>query len=502
MSTSNRVHHCLLKQIVFTVHFRRVVWCNPILHIGLFLCGESNVSTKANDSLIYSLSSFVDQDKDTDQDIIMFNGRPNQDNDIESGRPIFRLNTDSYDSNDIEPIPDLKIGNGDASNNNNHNHNPEANVALTAESISSVNVSASTDHNVINRMTTLEYFWRRHVRSRTNNARVHEMLDRILLVFLFLANLVEQPLMYVLGNTQQTNKHKQSKSLQTPVTRGSVKTGLGVIAYRISQGRNPKKNPILCFHADSRSSDEYVELLPLLADTGRRVVALDMPGYGWSDNPQKSCSIDDIADAFLKVADSMLIEQFVCVGSSMGTLISTSLASRYPNRVRGCVHVNLLYNPAIINGRPNNSINCDVPTGPGNLIYKDDGSHLLDLHIKRKFLDPDLNLRCIQSDLTHIVNLRARILDGVTMEDATQFDLESAARKMRCPTLCVGGESALASLDARGLFGTQRFDTACRMLPHCEVKTLTGPRSTIYMINQAPKELTSLCAGFLEKYNL
>jgi pimeloyl-ACP methyl ester carboxylesterase len=416
-------------------------------------------------------------------------------NDLESGAR-FRLNTDSYDDG-IEAIPNLApmegngtftVPNADANNND----------ASLATSFSSSSTTATPEHNVIARMTTLEYLWRRHVRARTNNTSVQAMLDRILFVFLFLASLVERPLMYLLGNTEQTTKKNQPKSFQTPVTRGVTKTGLGAIAYIISQGRNPKKTPILCFHADKRSSDEFLEVLPLLADTGRRVVAIDAPGCGWSDNPRKSCTIDDIADAFIKVADALLIEQFVCLGSFTGTAIATSLASRYPNRVKGCIHVNLLYSPK---REGSNNVEKTLPVSD-ELNYKDDGTHLIDLHTKRKFLDPDLNLRCIQSDLTRIVNQRARVVDEITMEEAANFDLESAARKTRCPTLCVSGESALVSLDARGLGGTQRFDSACRMLPHCEVKTLTGPRSTAYMINQAPTEFTSLCAGFLEKHSL
>lgn len=423
------------------------------------------------------------------------------DSDIESGVR-FRLNTDSYDA-EIEAIPDLGSVDGMETSGPNTNNGTEDHSSPATSIPSSSVAAATTEHNVIARMTTLEYLWRRHVRTRTNNTTVQAMLDRILLVFLFLASLVEQPLMYLLGtNTQQTTKKNQPKAFKTPVTRGTTKTGLGVIAFRTSQGRNPKKNPILCCHADRRSSDEFTELLPLLADTGRRVVAIDTPGYGWSENPKKSCTIDDIADAFIKVADALLIEQFVCLGSSSaGTAIATSLASRYPNRVKGCIHVNLLYNPKRAESDDMNNNSNDSDAGD-HLNFRDDGTHLLELHSKRKFLDPDLNLRCVETDLTYIVNQRARKVDEITMEDHSRFDLESAARKIRCPTLCVSGESALASLDARGLGGTQRFDSACRMLPHCEVNTLTGPRSTTYMLNQAPKEFTSLCAGFLEKYSL
>ena len=411
----------------------------------------------------------------------MYGGRQRRDDDIESGAR-FRLNTDSFE-NEIEPIPDLGSGDGDDGH--------------LATSYPSSSVAAVPEHTVVNRMTTMEYLWRRHVRSRTNNTTVQALLDRILLVFLFLASFVEQPLKYLLGGTQQKNKNGQSKVYKTPVVKGTTKTGLGVFAYTISQGRNPKKNPVLCFHSESRSNDEFLEMLPLFADTGRRVVAIDCPGHGWSENPRKSCDIDDIADAFIKVADSLLIEQFVCLGShSLGTAIATSLAARYPNRVRGCIQVNVLYNP------PKGPIPNDTASTDQEFNYKDDGTHLLDLHSARKFLEPDLNLRCVQTDLTRIINRRALAIDGITMEDPSRFDLETAARKLRCPVLCVSGESALASLDARGLGGSQRFDTACRMLPHCEVNSLTGPRSTLYMINQAPKEFVSLCAGFLEKHSM
>jgi len=75
------------------------------------------------------------------------------------------------------------------------------------------------------------------------------------------------------------------------------------------EGNN--KPPILCFHMSPRSSDEFREVLPLLAspnenDDGRVVIAFDLPGYGSSDNPTRSCTVDDVADACLQAADSIL----------------------------------------------------------------------------------------------------------------------------------------------------------------------------------------------------
>lgn len=398
--------------------------------------------------------------------------------DVENG-PRFQLNSDSFEEA-MEPIPDLEGGTGTSTGNN----------EVLAISSSSTSVPEHTV--VVNRMTTMEFLWRRHVRSRTDNATVQAMLDRILLIFLFFASLMEEPLKYLLGGGNETPKGHGSRSLQTQVTRGAVKTNLGVLAYRISQGRNPKKNPVLCFHADGRSSDEFLDILPLLADTGRRVVAIDLPGYGWSDNPKRSCTIDEMADACLKVADAMLIQQFVCLGISMGAVVGLSLASRYTDRVRGCVSINLLYSPT----------SKDTPINTQGLDIRDDGSHLVALHKKRGLADPDLSLRCIQIDLANLLHERARQRDGLKVESISDYDLEGRARKIMCPTMCVSGEAALANLDARGLGGTQRFDTACRIMPQCEVNTFSGPTSTVYMLNQAPKELSSLCASFLDKNDI
>ena len=97
------------------------------------------------------------------------------------------------------------------------------------------------------------------------------------------------------------------------IERGVVKTALGSIFYLMSDGRmsieDNNKPPILCFHSHL---DHQMNLLrlPLLADDndidGRVVIAFDLPGYGSSDNPTRSCTVDDVADACLQAADSIM----------------------------------------------------------------------------------------------------------------------------------------------------------------------------------------------------
>ena len=131
-----------------------------------------------------------------------------------------------------------------------------------------------------------------------------------------------------------------------------VQTTLGAIGYLICDGTKlsptsapslsgPTLNPILCFHGSPRSSDEYLEVLPLLAESGRKVIAIDTPGYGISENPNKSCTMDDVADAMLEVAETLGVGRFITLGSLMGNFQSISLASRHPNRVDALVRATM-----------------------------------------------------------------------------------------------------------------------------------------------------------------
>jgi pimeloyl-ACP methyl ester carboxylesterase len=336
------------------------------------------------------------------------------------------------------------------------------------------------------------------------------------------------------------------------VSKGMVKTALGAIGYLICDGGNESLTPILCFHASPRCSDEFLEVLPILAATGRKVIALDVPGYGMSENPLRSCTIDEISDAFLQVAEAALEttstaeqqQRFVTIGCLMGNFHAVSLASRYPERVAACICANLFYYPPppppttptpeiMIKAAQQQDIddnNTATQTNeeeeeeadddtkqqqqqqqqpsmiiPDSFVLKEDGSHLVELHNKRKsWLDAELNFRVVQGEIAYLVNRRARYAKGISIQDLSEYDFETPAKATKCPTLCVRGASCLAFFDAIGLGGTQQFEAGVKLFGDNggEVASLEGPTSTINMINQAPKEFAALCQDFLEKKGL
>ena len=124
--------------------------------------------------------------------------------------------------------------------------------------------------------------------------------------------------------------------------------------------------------------------------------------------------------------------------------------------------------------------------------------------------DPEINaglrhptrIKVVSDELTYLVNRRRRYQRGISCPDCNDYDLEAAASRVQCPSLCINGEMALRQLDRQKLAGTQRSDTACRLLPQMELTALSGVRSGLHMIQTSPKELASVCLTFLEKHEL
>jgi pimeloyl-ACP methyl ester carboxylesterase len=306
-------------------------------------------------------------------------------------------------------------------------------------------------------------------------------------------------------------------------SQGMINTALGGIGYLIcdgtvSQSSNSgdivSKTPILCFHASPRNSDEFREVLPLLAATGRKVVAFDAPGYGISENPPHSVSIDEIADAYIVAASSLLLEsdkqeqisslKFLTIGNLMGCFLGVSLASRYPDQVLACIHANLYHFPTSNNDAASLNKHHKEQGQPiqDSFELKADGSHLLELHKKRPWLDPELNFRVVQGEMAYLIKRRERYAKGISIEDLSEFDFIAPARKIQCPTLCIKGEACLSFFDAIGYEGTKQFESGAALFPNSEIANMTGETSTLNMINQAPNEFASLCTAFLNKHGL
>jgi len=286
-----------------------------------------------------------------------------------------------------------------------------------------------------------------------------------------------------------------------PAPRGIVQTPLGGVHYVTSGSFASELTPILAFHMSPRSTDEYKEAMVLLSAGGRLVVAIDELGYGCSDNPHESCTLEQIADGALLVANALGISSFIGVGSLMGCFFASSLASRFPERVKALVLTNVYHFPEDKKKAAAEKAAAlqDGPI-PDDWAIKDDGTHLVEMFDTRKsFLDPVMNTRVVSGELIYKLKRQERYAAGVSIQDGPLFDFEKAGKATKCPTLCISGKGCIAFFD---MIGYQMSEQLPKVLAFFEGSTSTTIEGSINCLNTNAEEWYAEVARFLASQSL
>jgi pimeloyl-ACP methyl ester carboxylesterase len=90
--------------------------------------------------------------------------------------------------------------------------------------------------------------------------------------------------------------------------------------------------PLLLIHGLSGSWPNWLEQLPVFA-RARRVIAVDLPGFGHSPMPREPISISGYARTLDALLDALDVDAAPVVGNSMGGFVSAELAINFPQRV-------------------------------------------------------------------------------------------------------------------------------------------------------------------------
>lgn len=115
--------------------------------------------------------------------------------------------------------------------------------------------------------------------------------------------------------------------------------GLKLYARDHSPADGPARLPVICLHGLTRNSRDFEVLAPHLAARGRRVLALDVRGRGrsaWDPHPMNynpAIYAGDVA----ALCEQAGISRALFIGTSMGGLITMTLAALRPDMVAGAV---------------------------------------------------------------------------------------------------------------------------------------------------------------------
>lgn len=106
--------------------------------------------------------------------------------------------------------------------------------------------------------------------------------------------------------------------------------GLTLYARDYCAQSGPARLPVICIHGLTRNSADFDELAPWIASQGRRVIAIDVRGRGLSARDPDPSHYNPMVYAgdVIKLAHDLGIARAVFVGTSMGGIITMTLALR------------------------------------------------------------------------------------------------------------------------------------------------------------------------------
>jgi pimeloyl-ACP methyl ester carboxylesterase len=99
----------------------------------------------------------------------------------------------------------------------------------------------------------------------------------------------------------------------------------------------PDAPPVVLIHGSGGAINWWDELTPLLTAQGRRVIAVDMLGYGGSEKPSSGYEIETQANLLAQVLSKLGVDRAAVVGHSLGGKVATALAESSPDLVAGVV---------------------------------------------------------------------------------------------------------------------------------------------------------------------
>jgi pimeloyl-ACP methyl ester carboxylesterase len=131
-------------------------------------------------------------------------------------------------------------------------------------------------------------------------------------------------------------REKDDRAALAPANGRLIQTAPGAIF--LQDAGPPQGVPVVLFHGTAAWSELWRRTITVLTASGFRVIALDLPPFGFSDRPgnyTRAAQAIRINDA-LKQLD---VGPAIIFGHSFGAGAATELAMRYPERARGLLLV-------------------------------------------------------------------------------------------------------------------------------------------------------------------
>lgn len=263
------------------------------------------------------------------------------------------------------------------------------------------------------------------------------------------------------------------------------------VRVRIDGSREPPT--VLLLHGVARSLEDWSLQHERLA--GYRTIALDMPGFGFSDRPPEPMSLPALGRGVAAALDA-LGEQgpLHVIGNSLGGAVALQLLGLYPERVTSLV----LVNSAGFGSEVKVMTQLLALPGIGSVAARHTTRASARMIEEAIYADPslatrqriDLALSIAQQPQTGPVlhELASELATARGVRERWRAELITEAAKHPRPTLIVWG-------DGDRILPVSHMDTAHRLLPHAETHLFPGIGHVPQI--ECPDEFAELVRAFI-----
>ena len=127
-------------------------------------------------------------------------------------------------------------------------------------------------------------------------------------------------------------------------------TRVGGVRIHYQEAGDEDAPALILIHGFISSTLIWSDVFLPLAAAGFRVIALDLPGYGYSDKPADGrYTIDSQAYAVVSLMNRLEIDEATIIGASYGGAVAATIALDYPERVSRLVLIGAVTDDAPMN---------------------------------------------------------------------------------------------------------------------------------------------------------
>jgi pimeloyl-ACP methyl ester carboxylesterase len=112
------------------------------------------------------------------------------------------------------------------------------------------------------------------------------------------------------------------------------------VRFHVTEAGPPDGTPVLALHGWPQHHYAYRDLLAN-PPAGMRIIAPDLPGYGWSGAAPHRWAKEDVASDVLALLDALGLEQVLLVGHDWGGYVGFLMCLMFPERVEAFVPMNI-----------------------------------------------------------------------------------------------------------------------------------------------------------------